>query len=159
MKNNRITLIMTLAVLAGFGIILMMNMAALMGFMPSRYISPNAVRGIAVEHNKLLYTLNFAQQGEMIDLFNRSIPVSPQEVQPQKTDQPLEVTRIIIYRFNAPDIEIRPIAYVNKTTSLTKPETTATNLVFEVPEWNPKGFLEEAVPDEFHKLLLNTYDH
>ena len=48
--GTKITFYMTLAVLAGFATILIMNAAALLGVIPSRYISPNDVRGIAVRH-------------------------------------------------------------------------------------------------------------
>lgn len=153
----RITLIMTLAVLGGFAAILLMNMAALFGIIPSRYISPNDVRGIAVEHNQLLYTLNFDQQNAILDIFNRSIPVSKQEVEARKVQavDPPRVSKIIIYRFNEPDIEITPIAYVAKSTSVIDSNH---NLVFSAPLWNPKGYMEESASDEIEKLLKSTYD-
>ncbi len=160
--SNRITLGMTIAVLGGFAIILLMNIAALMGFIPAKYISPNDVRGMAVEHDHVLYTLNFAQQNTLIDIFNRTIPVSPEVVETRKTTmkQSSGVQKIIIYRFNAPDIEIRPVAYVKKSSSaMTQTDQGHGNIVFSVPEWNRDGLLEEAASDETHNLLLTTYDH
>lgn len=153
---------MTITVLGGFGIILMMNIAALFGFIPPKYISPNDVRGIAVEHNKLLYTLNFEQQHALIDIFNRAIPVTKADVEPRKIalKDPPQIQKIIIYRFNAPDIEITPVAYVDKSSSIMKNDDHMEhgNMVYSAPLWNPNGFLEEAASDEMHQLLLTTYD-
>ncbi|MEI8365319.1 MAG: hypothetical protein WCF65_02780 [Parachlamydiaceae bacterium] len=149
-----ITFIMTIAVLAGFAVILVMNVAALLGVIPSRYISPNDVRGIAVEHNKMLYTLNFEQQNALVEILNRTVPVgkelvTAQSVTPQK---PVDIQRIVIYRFNAPDIEAIPVAYVSKS----GPEHT--NLVFSIPACNSNGLLEESTSNEIQQLLITTYD-
>lgn len=160
-SGAKITLIMTAAVLAGFTIIMIMNFAALLGIVPSRYISPNDVRGMAIEHNSLLYTLNFEQQNTLVDIFNRAIPVGKEIVQSRQTNYPAmpEVKKIIIYRFNAPDIVITPVAFVSKSNSPLKTDSTEhLNLVFSVPEWNPNGLLEEATSDEMQKVLLTTYD-
>lgn len=156
--GTRLTFFMILAVLAGFAAILIMNMAALLGVIPARYISPNDVRGIAVEHHQKLYTLNFAQQNELVEILNRSIPVGQELVESRKADisDAPEIEKIIIYRFNAPDIEIKPVAYVSKTTSVTNNINKA-SLVYSVPEWNPNGLLEESTSDELHKLLSSTY--
>lgn len=158
--GTRITFYMTLTVLLGFAVILFMNAASFLGVVPSRYISPNDVRGIAVEHNHKLYTLNFVQQNEMIDIFNRAFPVGKEIVDTRKTtiQDPPEVQKIIIYRFNAPDIVITPVAFVFKTTSINqKAGSKDVNMVFSVPEWNPNGLLEESTSDQLHKLLSSTY--
>lgn len=152
---------MTAVVLGGFTIILAMNFAALLGIVPSRYISANDVRGMAVEHNGKLYTLNFDQQNELVDIFNRAIPVDKEVAEARKltTSKMPEVSKIIIYRFNDPDIEITPIGFVNKTSSAIKTATPDyPNIVFSAPQWNPKGLLEEATSDEMQKVLLTTYD-
>lgn len=159
--NRRLTLIMTFAVVGGFAVILLMNVASLIGFIPEKFISPNDVRGIAVEHNKLLYTLNFSQQNTVVDICNRFIPVSKQDVDTRKiaSKNLPEITKIIIYRFNAPDIEITPTAYIEKTQSVSmQPNSVHTSLVFSVPLWNSNGYLEEAASDEMEKLLSTTYD-
>lgn len=159
-SGTNITLIMTAVVLGGFAILMAMNFAAMLGIVPSKYISPNDVRGIAVEHNNLLYTLNFEQQNTLVDIFNRAIPVGKELVETRKanTSKAPEIKKIIIYRFDAPDIEIIPIAYVSKSSSAIN-ESDHLNLVFSVPEWNRNGLLEEAMSDEMQKVLLTTYDH
>ena len=159
--GRRITLVMTLLVLGGFSVILLMNVAAFLGVVHSRYISPNEVRGMAVEHSGILYTLSFEQQNTIVDILNRAIPISQDNLKARKASPsyPVDIQRIVIYRFNAPDIEIHPVGYVLKTTSIVNSEKSEHfNLVFSVPEWNPHGFLEEAASDELHKLLPTTYD-
>lgn len=158
--GTKFTFYMTFAVLLGFAIILFMNAAAFLGVVPSRYISPNDVRGAAVEHNHKLYTLNFEQQNELIDILNRVYPVGQELVEKRKINpQPApEVQKIIIYRFNAPDLEIVPVAYVSKSTSVIKnPDSKEYSMVFSVPEWNSNGLLEESTSDELQKLLSKTY--
>ncbi|MEI8125413.1 MAG: hypothetical protein WCG42_06640 [Parachlamydiaceae bacterium] len=164
--NNRktgltITLVMTIAVLGGFATILLMNVAAMLGVVPSRYISPNDVRGMAVEHNQMLYTLNFEQQNELVDIFNHAIPVGKEvaaarSVTPKQTP---DIQKIVIYRFSGPDIVITPVSYVIKSQSVThSAELEQANLVFSVPEWNANGLLEEATSDKIQKILFTTYD-
>lgn len=158
--GTRITLYMTVTVLMGFAIILFMNVAAFLGVVPSRYISPNDVRGIAIEHNQKLYTLNFSQQNALIDILNRSFPIGKELVDSRKVtpSHPAEVQKIILYRFNLPDLEINPVAYVYKSTSIMEQEEgNKISLVFSVPEWNANGYLEEATADDLNKLLFSTY--
>lgn len=160
--KKRLTLIMTFVVLGGFSILIIMNLAALLGLVPSKYISPNDVQGMAVEHNNLLYTLNFEQQNALVDIFNRAIPVTQESIDARnaKLNTPPEIQKIIIYRFSGPAIEIKPIAYIAKSTSaLDRSQSDfRANLVFSAPAWNPHGLLEEAASDEMHHILHNTYD-
>lgn len=158
--NSRITLYMTLAVLAGFGIIMLMNVITMLGIAPAKYISPSDVRGMAVQHDKLLYTLNFEQQNALVEIFNRAFPVSKEDVDARKKNAPKtsNVSKIIIYRFNAPDIEIEPVAFVGKIYSVDGFSSQRYNLVFSAPEWNPNGLLEEAAQDQMEALLAQTYD-
>jgi hypothetical protein len=156
----KLTFYMTLAVLLGFATILAMNAVAFLGIIPSKHISPNDVRGMAVQHHDQLYTLNFDQQKTFIDILNRSFPVGKELVEKRKVDlkNPPEVQKIIIYRFNAPDLEITPVGYVSKTTSvMDTPDNTHGYMVFSVPEWNQNGLLEESTSDELLKLLPSTY--
>lgn len=161
-SGTSITLIMTVAVLAAFGVILLMNMAALVGIVPSRFISPNDVRGIAVEHNGLLYTLNFEQQNRLVDIFNRAIPLSKESTETRKAqmEEHSEVKKIIVYRFNAPDVEIIPVGKVAKTQTIAQTKENAHfSMVFSAPLWNDKGYIEESVGDELQEFLSTTYDH
>jgi hypothetical protein len=109
----------------------------------------------------MLYTLNFDQQNALVDIFNRAIPVTKESAESRKVnDAPKsEVQKIVIYRFNAPDIEIIPVTFVSKSQSAVQAQDKQRlNLVFLAPLWNDKGFLEESVGDELHKFLSTTYD-
>lgn len=158
--GSKITLLMTIAVLSGFAIILAMNIAAMLGVIPSKYISPNDVRGMAVEHGGLLYTLNFEQQNTLVDSFNRFIPITKDTFEKRKLKDPLpEVSKIIIYRFNEPDIIVTPIGYIAKSSSVTSASSNdQMNLVFTSLEWNKTGYLEESAVDEIRRVLQTSYD-
>jgi hypothetical protein len=64
------------------------------------FISYNEVSGIAIEKENILYTLNFDQQNNMLKYLNdnQSSLVSKQP--------PLDFEKMIIYRFNQPEIII-----------------------------------------------------
>lgn len=111
---------------------------------PSTFINQDAVSGMAVEHNGLLYTLNFEQQKETIAILNRSIPVGPVQATPQ--DAPLDIQRIVIYRYDDPEVVISPVAWINKS------------LVFSAPDWS-KGNLMEVSRETFYNLIYDSYDH
>jgi len=160
--NRRLTVVMTFSVLGGFIVILLMNVAAMLGVIPAKFISQNDVRGVAVEHKKLLYTLNFRQQRELIEMFNHSFLATPEEVDERSiifTGGP-SIDKIIIYRFDAPDIEIIPNGYIVKTGApWDEISDSDLNMVFIAPLWNPNGFIEESSAHETFKMLLTTYDH
>lgn len=160
--NKRFTLIMTSAVLLGSAVLILMNVAALLGLVPARYISHNDVKGIAIEYNHILYTLNFEQQNALVDIFNRAVPVAKELVEKRKAALTPEIEKIVIYRFHEPNIEIRPVAYVLKSTSAVQASDSdfaRLNMVFSAPQWNTNGLLEEATSDEMHRIFQNAYDH
>ena len=157
----RLTFIMTTLVLGCFVILLVMNTTALMDIVPSHYIAPNDVRGMAVLHKDKPYTLNFEQQNAMIKIFNSAIPVGKELVTNYKVNvlNAPDIQKVIIYRFNGPDIEVIPVAYVNETEIKTAtPNQKNFNMVFSVPEWNKKSLLEESTPGGFQNTLNLTYD-
>ena len=144
--SNRTIFILTFAVLAGMGILLAMNVLSFLGGHPAgqTYLKYNDVRGIAVGHSGLLYTLNFQQQNDVIELINRSAPIT--EIKAGKRQQP-NIEKIVVYLFgNQPPLTITPIAYVNE------------NLVFSVPAWSHDGYFMDLSDGDFHKLLAQTYD-
>src|SRR5271157_3993529 len=120
--NNRTLVYSTSLVILGMLILLGLNMTAIMSGKPEneKFLRYNHVRGMAVNHNQVLYTLNFTQQNKVIDILNRSVRVVG--VKPGKREKPA-IDQIIVYQFNGkPDLIINPVAYVDK------------NLVFSAPE-------------------------
>jgi hypothetical protein len=137
----------TLYWLTGLGVacvmlLMFMNLApVLWSKKDEKYIKYNDVRGMSIEHNQKVITLNFDQQNEMVGFFNQSEPAE-KVANPNK--QSLDFTKIIINRFNAPDLIITPIEYQNS------------NLIFSTPDWNEKGLLKDTSNGRMKKLISQT---
>ena len=145
MSNRTLVYLTTLVILA-MAILLGVNMQSILTGQPENqtYLRYNDVRGMAVNHNQLLYTLNFKQQNTVIDILNEAIRIN--EIKPGNR-QPPNIEQLIIYQFdNKPDIVITPIAYVDQ------------NLVFSAPLWGEDGFLMELSEGRLKELLSQTYD-
>jgi hypothetical protein len=144
--NNRTLIVLTSLVIAGMIILLAINMTSILTGQPANqtYLKYNDVRGVAVGHHQLLYTLNFNQQNTLITILNHAVRVVG--VKPDKRQKP-EIDKIVIYQFNGkPDLTINPVAYIDK------------NLVFSVPQWEKEGFLMELSEGDLQRLLSQTYD-
>lgn len=144
--NNRTLIVLTLLVIVGMLILLGLNLTPILTEQPDNqvYLKYNDVRGMAVSHNQLLYTLNFKQQNTVIDILNKAVPTD--EIKSGKRQQP-NIDKIVVYLFdNKPDLIISPIAYVDK------------NLFFTVPQWQQNGFLMELSEGRLQELLSQTYD-
>jgi len=102
-------------------------------------INKNQVKGIAVEKEGKIYNLNMKQQTEALTFLDRAEPVDKKDY-PNK-DPKIGFNRIIVYRFNLPDIMITPITYENK------------NLVFEVPLLSANSYMMEVSGGEFTNLI------
>src|ERR1700733_909479 len=73
----------------------------------------NHVKGMAIEYNNKLYTLNFKQQNRVIQILNCADLYSKNG---SKVDASLEkngfdYNRLIIYRFEEPDLEVIPAGH------------------------------------------------
>lgn len=144
--NNRTLLYLTTLVLIGMTTLLIFNLSLILTGKHSDepYLHYNHVRGMAVEHRQLLYTLNFDQQNAVIHLLNHAAPIS--EIEGNNSEKPA-VDKIVVYLFDQPDLTITPVADVDR------------NLIFSVPEWVPNGYLMEMSDGNFQHLLSQTYDH
>ena len=143
--SNRLLFWLTCVAILGLGILLFMN-AIPMIWAPNveTYLKLNDVRGIAVEHKNKLYTLNFEQQNELIGYLNKAIPTSLEEEKGRKPSS--DISKIVIYRFNKPDLVLTPIRYDKN------------NLIFSSPEWNRDGFMKDVSGGNLQTLLSKTYD-
>lgn len=145
MKNQTVFTI-ALLVIIGIGILLTINMKNILKGKETDepYLKYNEMQGIAVQHNSLLYTLNFQQQTSLATMLNRSVRVVG--VKPDKHEKP-KIEKIIVYLFGKSDVIITPIAYLNG------------NLVYSAPAWNADNYLMELSDGELQKLLDQTYDN
>ncbi|MDP1881055.1 MAG: hypothetical protein Q8K60_08980 [Parachlamydiaceae bacterium] len=144
--NNRTLFILTGVVLFGMIGLLALNLASIIKGRPpaQTYLKYNDVKGMAVGYHDLLYTLNFNQQNEVIDILNRSVRIVG--LKPGKHQKPT-IDKIVIYLFeHESPITVTPIAYIDQ------------NLVYSVPEWNQDGYLMELSDGILHKLISQTYD-
>jgi len=143
MSNRTISLLSFLVVICA--VALFLNRLAY--FFPEdtidRYLDPNEVRGMAIEQQGDLYTLNLEQQSVILGLLNRSVP-APKKIREQSLED-AGFSRIIIYCFDLPDQEIIPFGYQED------------NLIFHAPEWNQESPLQDVSNGKLKKLLFQTY--
>jgi hypothetical protein len=86
----------------------------------------NDIKGMAIERNGTLYTLNFEQQNEVAAQLNRSkLLAAPLiDVSDHSWQQP-SFSRLVIYGFNILEVEVVPLGYVDG------------NMLFTSPVWAP----------------------
>lgn len=108
-----------------------------------KFILPNDVRGMAIVHNQKEYTLNFSQQNTILAYLNGA---TPPNIDTHSNKESFDFEKIIIYTFQAPNIEITPIAYVNN------------ELLFATPEWNSGSPLLDRSRGQLKSFLPKTYD-
>ena len=145
--SNRTLVAMTFAVLLGMAVLLFLNVASHLNGnknLLSSYIRISDVKGIAIEHNGKLHTLNFSQQAHVVEYLNTAVAVNKQDY--PKISPDLPVTKIIIYRFSGTDLVITPIAFKEL------------NMVFSAPEWDSSAYLMELSGGELLTVFKNSYD-
>jgi hypothetical protein len=128
-------------------VLLALNMTDILTGQPSNqtYLKYNDVQGMAISHNRLLYTLNFKQQNTIIDLLNLAVPIT--EIKPGKR-QPPNIEKLTIYQFQGqPPIVLTPIGY-----------DASQNLIFSAPQWVQNGYLMDLSEGDLKNLLSQTYD-
>lgn len=144
--DNRMLIPLTILCVAGFLVLLVLR------FIPATnvtapnnaYIKNMDVRGMAIEHKGAMYTLNFDQQNSVLSHLNEAIPVSKTNF--QQINETLPFSKLVIYTFNGPDVEINPIGYWED------------NLVFFAPAWNASSYLIEISGGQLREVLSQTYD-
>lgn len=143
--NYNTPVIMTGVVLTAIFVLLLMNAVQFLLPPNEGRLSLRDIRGMAIEHNRTLYTLNLEQQMELAAIVNAASPTSFKNVSGENS--PKNIQTIYVYRFNdMPTLEIVPIGYVDN------------NLVFTVPDWSLKGELVESSQGKLKELLSHSYD-
>lgn len=112
---------------------------------PDVYITRNDVRGMDIQYKNTLYTLNFAQQNEVIDILNQGVLVAPEV---SKNEKKPDFEKLILYRFDKSDIEIVPFNIDNDN-----------NYTFSVSDFSKTKNLKDTSRGTLQELLLETYDH
>lgn len=143
--NYNTPVVMTGIVLAAIFVLLTMNMVQFVLPTSEGRLSLKGIQGMAIEHNRTLYTLNLEQQMEVAAIINAAEQTSFKNVSGENS--PKNIQTIYVYRFNdLPTLEIVPIGYVNN------------NLVLTVPDWNLKEELMESSNGKLKEILAHSYD-
>lgn len=142
-KNSRLITNLTIVVVIGIFILLVLNLLPTSSLPSSpKYLAERDVRGVEVVHKQTPYPLNFDQQRKLIDLLNQSQQI-PQTSYPKGS---INFEKIVIYRFNAPNIELTPISEMDH------------ELIFNVPEWNRNGLIKDNSKGKLQELISQTFD-
>ncbi len=144
--SNRTLIYATVLVVASMLVLLGLNLSSILTGEPTtpRYLHRNQIRGMAVGHRQLLYTLNFAQQNQIVDLLNEAIQV---EGIPSGNREAPDIDALVVYTFDdKPEVKLQPIAYIDH------------NLLFSAPAWTSSGYLMERSEGDLQKLLSLAYD-
>jgi hypothetical protein len=149
MKNQTLV-IMSVLVMLGVATLMMLNYAPNIALSPSAPdataagLPPLEVRGMAVVHEGKPFTLNFDQQKLANDAISRAVKVKKSDY--SKSKDPLNFDKIVIYRFNAPDLDLIPIQYAEK------------NLVFEVPALSSDSYFLELSGGSLKNMINHSFD-
>jgi hypothetical protein len=138
--SNKTLFYFTIAVLFGIAALFAINLASIMTpTQPEPVLKYDFVRGMAAQHADKLYTLNFEQQNQFIEIINRAIP--NKEIVGDVFKRPF-IEKIVIYQFNEPNIEILPVAQVGQ------------NLVLKIN--GKEGYLKDVSDGALKTLLFQT---
>jgi hypothetical protein len=144
--SNRTLVVLTVLVILGMLVLFGLNVSDILTGQPpnQKYLKYNNVQGMAIGHNRVLYTLNFQQQNQVIEILNSAVPVD--EIKAGKRTPP-NIDKLVIYPFpGKPEIVLTPVAYVDDA------------LIFAAPDWVPNGYLMELSDGTLKELLSKTYD-
>lgn len=96
------------------------------------------VKGMAVDKNSKIYTLNQKQQNDALNFINRMRPVDKNDYPTKGT---FEFTKLIVYRFDKPDVNLVPMAFQDQ------------NLVFDVPALGSGSYMLDMSAGAFYDLI------
>lgn len=98
------------------------------------------IRGMAVDKEGKIFTLNQQQQNQAVTYINRMRPVNKNDYPTKDT---FEFTQLILYRFNKRDVVLIPIAFQDK------------NLVFDIPALGSSSYMLDRSDGALYDLIKN----
>lgn len=110
----------------------------------AEWISNGEIRGMAVIHKGIPFTLNFDEQQIAQDAIMRAVSVKTSDYPQIKG--PFDFDKLIIYRFHAPDVELIPIQFSDL------------NLVFSMPMLNRDKYYMELSGGSFKDMISKSFD-
>lgn len=106
-------------------------------------ISQYEVRGMALIVHQTPYTLNFEQQTRVVHALNRAVEVVKEP--PNAWVEKPFFDQLIVYRFNQPDLIIKPI------------EQRRMALLLDIPAWSDTHNFMDASSDELVTILKGAF--
>ena len=144
MNNTTLILLTSLALMA-VGTLMVINFGPLPKSEAAKSTFPSMqIKGIEVVHKGVPFTLNFDQQKVATSALLGAEEVKKSDYPEVKG--PFTFDKIIVYRFNASDVEIFPIQYKEL------------NLVFSAPALNKDAYYIELSGGEFQKMINSSFD-
>jgi hypothetical protein len=144
MKTNPLSIGIFLVII-GILALLMINLAPQHPTTSSPlFATVGNVRGMAIIHKGMPYTLNFKQQEFSIDNLNRAVKVKKSDFVSSKDSFLFE--KLVIYRFEGEEIEVVPVALNEK------------NIVFSSPTLSSDSYFLELSGGELYTLLSKAFD-
>lgn len=147
--DNRTITFMTVAVIVCVGLLLGINLLTIVRNPSPAPIDSSSVIKIAVVSNKQEHVFTPVQQNFILTLLKQSQPADKNATAGKGT--PPDFEKLILYRDNAPNIEITPISYIGS------------DLLFSTPDWNSgaplqdtshgvlKGILSQPIKEDANK--------
>lgn len=143
--TNTTLVAMTSLVIVAIGTLLAINFIPKASLeVTEKGLPPLEVRGMAVVHKGIPFTLNFEQQQLAANALLKADKVEKSKYPEIK--RPLNFDKIIIYRFNASDLEIFPIQFEEN------------NLVFSAPQLNKNYYYLELSGGALKNMIQSSYD-
>lgn len=96
------------------------------------------IKGVSIEKDGKTFTLNEKQQAAFLDFLNKMRPVDKKDYTPQNN---FNFTKLTIYRFDKPDVNLLPIAIESK------------NIVFNIPILSSGSYMLDLSGGEFYDLI------
>lgn len=136
-----------LAILA-FGLLLLHNFISSGISFPggsnkSTQLSRDSVRGSALVVKGVTYTLNFNQQVSVINVLGRAIAIGRDAI--SSDGQKPFFDKLIIYRFNQPDLIIQPL------------QQRVTSMLLDIPEWSETQYFLDTSSGELVNTLKEAF--
>ena len=147
MTKSSNTLLFSIALAA---VLVLFGVNALVHYYPSDAEPPPAgtlalvpadIKGMSIESQGRVFTLNQKQQADALSFINRMRPVDKKDY-PNRSK--FDFSRLIIYLFDKPEVSLVPITFSEQ------------NLVFDIPSLNSSSYYLEMSGGEFYSLILKA---
>lgn len=143
--SDRTLNIFTVIVIACIFILLAVNYLPFISTaVEDQFLTNDGVKGVELYHNNTPFTLNFDQQNFLIGSLNKGEKIGKELI--KRNSSLFPYSKIVVYQFGKPTITLTPISIIDQ------------NIIFEAPEWNPNGYIQESSGGELLELLSKTFD-